>query len=345
MTALAPPAKPVAPSRLVAEPRRSPPAAAPPTTAAPTVTAPTVTVVVCTRNRAEGLRRALESLTKLDTAGLEVDVLVVDNGSTDHTAAVVAEIAAASPIPVARVFEPTPGVANARQRGVTASRGEWIASFDDDQLAEPDWLRNLLALAEEKQTRFVGGRVVLSLPEESAARELAPFTRMLLGASVGMPAVRRYDLKTTPGAGNMMVHREVCERVGPFDPALHRGEDTDFFQRAVACGFAAWYTPEAVVHHCIPADRMNDAYLYRLCDVIGNGTAERDRERHGRAKLAAVWLARLGQVALSLLPRWAWAKLRGDAEEERGRRCRLRVARRYLRDGARYVLGLPVEIV
>ncbi|WP_171183626.1 glycosyltransferase [Alienimonas chondri] len=307
-------------------------------------TLPSVTVVVCTRNRADSLRRALQSLTKLDHAGLRVDLLVVDNGSTDHTAAVVEEVAASSPIPVARVYEPTPGVATARQRGVLESRGDWIASFDDDQLAEPDWLCKLFALAQQKDVKFVGGRVRLHLPPAFENRDLAPFTRMLLGASVGMPAVRRYDLKTTPGAGNMMAHREVFERVGPFDPTLDRGEDTDFYVRAADAGFQVWYTPEAVVHHCIPADRMNDAYLYRLCDIIGNGTAERDFERLGRVKLAAMWLARLGQSFLTLTPPWLWAKVRGDVELERGRRCRLRVARRYLADCGRYVVGLPVTV-
>jgi len=303
---------------------------------------PSVTVVVCTRNRAAGLRRALESLTKLDVDGLNADVLVVDNGSTDRTAEVVAEVAAGSPIPISRVFEATPGVAHARQRGVITSGGEWIASFDDDQLAEPDWLRNLFALAKERDVKFVGGRVDLALPEGHADRDLAPFTQMLLGASVDLPAVRPYDLKTTPGAGNMMAHRSVFEAVGPFDDSLDRGEDTDFYVRAVAAGFDVWYTPDAVVHHCIPADRMHDGYLYRLCDVIGNGTAERDRNRFGRAKLPAIWLARLGQTGCVLLPQWVWAKLFQSTEAERGRRCRLRVARRYLADGLRYIAGRPV---
>ena len=303
---------------------------------------PAVTIVVCTRNRAEGLRRALTSLTKLDTAGLRADVLVIDNGSTDHTAEVVEQLAAFSPIPVVRVVEPNPGVANARQRGVSEARGDWIASFDDDQLAEPDWLAELFAIARREDVKFVGGRVVLALPGEHADRELAPFTRMLLGASVHMPAARPYDRKTTPGAGNMMAHRSVFERVGPFDPELDRGEDTDFYMRAVAAGFDVWYTPEAVVHHCIPAERMNDRYLYRLCDVIGNGTAERDHERFGRAKLPGIWTARLGQAVLTLFPLWAWAKLRRDPEGERGRRCRLRVAGRYLADGLRYIAGREV---
>ena len=319
-----------------ARPRRRPPAKP---------AGPRVTVVVCTRNRAASLRNALRSLTELDLTGLAADVLVVDNGSTDDTPAAVDAAAAGSPVALRRVFEPTPGVAVARQRGVEealAAGADWVAFFDDDQRAEPGWLRGLMRSAEERGAKFVGGRVTLDLPGEHAGRDLAPFTEMLLGASVRMPAARRYDRKTTPGAGNMMAHREVFARVGKFDPTLDRGEDTDFYMRAVEAGYDVWYTPDAVVNHVIPADRMHDRYLYRLCDVIGNGTAERDIERFGRAKLPAMWSARLGQAALTLLPKWAFAKLFGSAEAERGRRCRLRVARRYLADGARYVAGLPV---
>ena len=338
---LAPPAAPAdAPA---APPVADPTVSAPARDAAPA--GPAVTVVVCTRNRAAGLRNALASLAKLDVAGLAADVLVVDNGSTDDTPAVVAAAARAAPLPVRRVFEPNPGVANARQRGVEevlAAGGQWVAFFDDDQLAEPDWLKNLLALADETGSKFVGGRVTLAMPDAHAGRDLAPFTEMLLGASVRMPEPRRYDRKTTPGAGNMMAHRDVFERVGRFDPTLDRGEDTDFYMRAVEAGFDVWYTPAAVVHHVIPADRMNEAYLYRLCDVIGNGTAERDHDRFGRAKLPAMWTARLGQAALTLGPKWAAAKLLGRGEAELGRRCRLRVAKRYLSDGAKYILGREV---
>ena len=325
----------LAPAARPAEPAR-------PARPAVTPSVPSVTVVVCTRNRADGLRAALTSLTRLDTGGLRADLLVIDNGSTDRTAAVVDEVAAASPIPVRRAFEPTPGVAVARQRGVEEATGDWIASFDDDQRAEPDWLVRLMAAARERDAKFVGGRVVLALPGEHANRSLAPFTRMLLGASVDLPTARPYDRKTTPGAGNMLVHREVFERVGRFDETLTRGEDTDIYMRAVAAGYRAWYTPDAVVHHVIPADRMNDAYLYRLCDVIGNGTAERDHERFGRAALPAMWTARLGQAGLALFPKWLAAKALGTAEAELGRRCRLRVARKYLSDGAKYMAGRPV---
>ena len=194
--------------------------------------------------------------------------------------------------------------------------GEWVAFFDDDQLAEPDWIAALLALADRRGAKLVGGRVVLDLPP-GVDRPLAPFTRTLLGASVGMPAERRYDRKTTPGAGNLMVHRSVFAAAGNFDPDLgNRGEDTDLFLRALDAGFDAWYTPEAVVHHVIPAERLETAYLYRVCDVTAGGLAETDRERFGRLLFPAAWAARVGQAGLVLLPRWLGAKLSGDREDE-----------------------------
>ena len=294
---------------------------------------PAVTIVVCTRNRADGLRSALGSLSRLDTSGFDPDVLVVDNGSTDATPAAVDAVAADSPVPVRRVFEATPGIAVARRRGVAESTGEWIAFFDDDQLAEPDWITELLAVADRRAAKLVGGRVVLDLPP-GTDRPLSPFTRTLLGASVGMPGERRYDRKTTPGAGNLMVHRDVFDAVGNFDPDLgNRGEDTDLFLRADAADFEAWYTPTAVVHHVIPADRLHVDYLYRVCDVTGGGLAQNDRERFGRLLFPAAWAARAAQAGLVLLPRWVGAKLSGDPEAELARRCRLRVARAYLRAG------------
>ena len=120
---------------------------------------PTITVVVCTRNRADRIAVALDSLGRLETDGaFRFDVLVVDNGSTDDTAAIVERIASGFPVTLRRIFEEQPGVGRARNRGVAESRGEWIAFFDDDQAADPRWLAELVALAERKQARCVGGR-------------------------------------------------------------------------------------------------------------------------------------------------------------------------------------------
>src|SRR5262245_56043964 len=122
---------------------------------------PLVSIVVCTHNRADNLRAAVASLYDLATRGrFDYEIVVVDNASTDDTPAVVAEADCLSPHRVRYVFEGRKGISPARNRGVREAAGSWIAFFDDDQLAEPQWLAELWDLAEAKQVDGVGGRVV-----------------------------------------------------------------------------------------------------------------------------------------------------------------------------------------
>lgn len=299
-----------------------------------------VTVAVCTRNRADRLRVALASLAGLEMpASVRHEILVVDNGSTDDTPAAVEEFAAVASVPVRRVFEPEPGIVPARNRSVEECRGRWLASFDDDQVASPNWLAGLLEMAGRKSCGFVGGRTELRLPE-GVDRDLDPVTRMLLGESVGMTEPRRFTPTVTPSTNSLIVERRLFDEVGLFDPAYHqRGEDTDLALRLMAAGHEGWYTPDSVVTHVIPTDRLTDEYLFKLTDLMGEGMAEAERDTRGRLLFPAVYAARVGQAVLRLWPRWAVARLRGDAEAALGARCRLRIARRYLRDGAGLLLG------
>ncbi len=294
---------------------------------------PTVTVVVCTRDRADRLDVALGSLAHLETAGyLRYEVLVVDNGSTDATPAVVDRIAATFPVPLRRVFEDRPGVGRARNRGVAEAAGEWIAFFDDDQAADRLWLTELFALAERKRLRCVGGQVRIKLPA-GVDRELSPVCRMLLGCSVEMPAERPYTPSCTPGAGNLMVHRSVFAEIGGFDETCSRGEDTDLFVRMYKAGIDAWYSPAAIIDHLIPPGRLTDEFLLRLSDRMGTGMAEDEFTARGPRLYPAVWLARLAQAGLMLWPRLVLARWRRDPESVLGARCRLRIASKVLSEG------------
>lgn len=300
--------------------------------------APTITVVVCTRNRADRLGVALGSLAHLQTdARFSYEVLVVDNGSTDNTPAVVERIASTFPVTLRRVLEERPGVASARNRGVAEAFGEWIAFFDDDQAADPRWLAELLALAGRKGVRCVGGQVRLKLPP-GVNRDLSPVCRMLLGCSVDMPAERRYTPSCTPGAGNMMVHRTVFAEVGGFDETRSRGEDTDLFVRMCNAGIDAWYSPDAPIDHHIPAERLTDDFLLRLSDRMGTGMAENEYAARGPKVYPLVWLARVAQAGLVLWPRLLLARLRRDREATLGARCRLRIATKVLEEG-RHLIG------
>lgn len=301
---------------------------------------PNISIIVCTWNRAEMLRDALQSLAQLRLPdGITAEILVVDNASNDHTPQVTQDIAQESPIPVRYVMELQQGVVHARNRGVAEAGGEWIAFFDDDQLADADWIAELLDAAKQHHVRCVGGYVTLKLPD-GCDRRLAPFCRVLLGETVGRNSPRDYNHCFTPGTGNVMLHRSVFEEVGRFDPAYHqRGEDTNLFQRMLHAGIRAWFTPAAIVHHVTPAERMTDDYLMRLSWLISDGMAANERDAHGPWKYPFVWFARLGQASGVILPRWLRAILLRDRELAIGARCRWIVAERTLRDGLRLMLG------
>jgi glycosyltransferase involved in cell wall biosynthesis len=98
-----------------------------------------VTVAICTFNRAESLRRTLDSLAVMRVArDLAWELIVVNNNSTDHTDAVIAEYR--HRLPMRREFEPRPGLSNARNRAIAAARGEYIVWTDDDVVAGAGWL-------------------------------------------------------------------------------------------------------------------------------------------------------------------------------------------------------------
>jgi GT2 family glycosyltransferase len=298
-----------------------------------------VTVVVCTYNRAGLLRDTLTSLMALETAGrFRYEILVVDNASTDETPAVVAAAEKRSPVPLRGVREARPGVACARNRGVREARGEWVAFFDDDQVADPHWLAELLAMTRERGARCVGGANRLRLPGGRPDDELHPACRALLGGGVSPPAPRRYTRKSAPGAGNLLVQRRVFDEVGLFDEGLRdAGEDGDLYRRMWAAGVPAWQTPRAVMYHVIPAYRLEENYLRWKALRNGGHVARRTWRERGRLAFVGLLAARLGQAAAVHLPRLLWARLCGDREGARGARCLLWRAQGFFRYGLSFL--------
>jgi GT2 family glycosyltransferase len=305
------------------------------------MTQPDISVVVCTRNRAALLREALASLYDLATGEFAYEIVVIDNGSTDETQAVITQAATQAKHPLRGVYEPQPGIVAARNRGTREAAGRWIAFFDDDQLADWHWLAELFRTAAEKKCRIVGGAVQLALPTD-CTRNLAPTVRMLLGESMGGELPQRYGGRLTPGCGNMMIERSVFDEVGQFEAAIDgRGEDTDFFERACRARIDAWYVPTAIIHHLTPAERLERAYLLDLAERMGRGIGLRRRKALGVARFGCLWLAKAVRVLAVDYPLLIWAGLRGNAEVTLGRRCQLTISQGYLNGACDPTPSLP----
>jgi len=283
-----------------------------------------VSVVVCTYNRAEYLRRTLESLVIQNCSGkFSYEILVVDNASTDCTKDVVEQVAGNSKVRVRYVIAEKPGLANARNKGVAESRGEWIVCFDDDQLAEPNWLYELLRVAWETGCHCVGGKRLLDLPEKEMIG-LGLVARQILGEHDQGEWTRKCSglIGDYPCDANVIRSRKLHEAVQKFSTSWPRGgQDEDYSRRVVAAGFAMWYAPESVVYHMVPQDRLTTQYFKWTSLRWGTHYADRDYNRCRRWGVFSVCLARVAQMLLVNIPYYFFSFFRGNQAEIFDRKC------------------------
>jgi len=234
------------------------------------VTRPDLSVIVCTRNRAGFLSMCLDALAEVRFERERFEVLVVDNGSTDGTAALLERMGRAGRLPLRRTPEPVPGLARARNTGVREAAGRFLIFLDDDALVAPGWLaaydRNF-----QRGEAIVQGRI---LPRLLGSRP-AWLTEDLLERLGRTEAGSQCTVWTGPlRGGNMGVARRVFEAVGLFRTDLGAGaaglgEDTEFGLRAAAAGFRAAYAPEALAYHLIPRRRLSRSAFLRRCYLAG----------------------------------------------------------------------------
>jgi len=164
---------------------------------------PRVSVVVCTFNGARTLARCLEELERLDYPDFEV--IVVDDGSTDDSAAI------AGSHDCRLISTENHGLASARNTGMRAAGGEIVAYLDDDAHPDPHWLRYLVATMEDGgfagaggpnlpppedgpvavRVRLAVGRVVRDEQQVAVHREAREVAVVRLGGHVLMEAVAR----------------------------------------------------------------------------------------------------------------------------------------------------------
>ena len=120
----------------------------------------TISIIIPTMNRANLLRRTLDSLVRMDGNKYDFEIIVIDNGSTDITKNVVQDFSARS-TNIRYIYEPTPGLMSARHRGIRESHGEILAFIDDDVVVDKSWL---IAINEVFANQFISLAGGPSLP-------------------------------------------------------------------------------------------------------------------------------------------------------------------------------------
>jgi glycosyltransferase involved in cell wall biosynthesis len=248
-----------------------------------------ISVVICTRNRAGPLGVLLESMTRLDIpAGLRWELLIVDNGSTDGTAAVVESFAAR--LPVRCVREDKAGLSNARNRGVAEALGRYICWTDDDVAIDGGWLAAYAAaFAMHPEAAVFGGRIYPKLDAPTPrwfARLLDrwPLNGIVAARDFGdEPVQLDFSCDLVPWGANFAV-QTAEQRQHPFDPQLgvspnqrRSGEETQSMFEILSSGAVGWWVPDSKVFHLYPTRRQTRTYFYEHFVSIGEAQAYLDR--------------------------------------------------------------------
>jgi len=208
-----------------------------------------ISLIICTKDREESLQRCLNSLEKLHTPSTPIEIVIVDNRSTDGTSDIISQYKKDSKWKVISAFCNEIGLGNARNTGVANSNGEILAFTDDDCLVEPNYFIQLCNQLEQNPTDFGGGQILLVNEDDDERIANMQFTDMKT-LKTGVPYLRA---GTIQGA-NMFVRREVFDAIGGFNPQMGSGtpfscEDIEFMARANSHEYIGRLFPSLIVHH------------------------------------------------------------------------------------------------
>lgn len=230
---------------------------------------PQIAAIICTHNREQYLGAAIDSLLAQDCE--DIEILVVDNGSSDRTKTIVES---RLDVPYLKyIYEPILGLSVARNTGAKYTSAPILAYLDDDAVASRQWLRVLLkAYQNHEKLVIAGGKVTLIWPEGITAPPwLSTDLASGLGAyDLGDDIVSIQKPGLTPRGLNYSIRRTFLEEIGGFDANLGRvgtrlisNEELFMTELALKQGGEVFYLPDALVAHNVAPERLKPAWFLR----------------------------------------------------------------------------------
>lgn len=240
----------------------------------------TFSIIVAVRNGMPTLRLCLDALLKLEWPEDDREIIVVDNGSDDGTGAVLQSYGRS----IVLRTEFKRGASAARNHGLRAARGRYVAILDADCVAHSRWLNALLPALQHDGVGVVGGRIRARQRDNRIAR----FGERIHDQQKAIEVHRPPYVSTSNWASPAAVLREH----GGFDENLLRGQDADLAWRIYTSGYRLVYAPDAIVDH---HHETTFAGLFSEGVMHGGGLREL-RSKHasllGPPPDSATWLVR-----------------------------------------------------
>jgi GT2 family glycosyltransferase len=215
---------------------------------------PTISVIVVNWNGIKFLDDCLASLENQTWKDLEI--IVVDNGSTDGSVQCIRAWTERLPCLRAIYLSENTGFCRGNNLAFAQACGEWIALFNNDAVACPHWLEELMAYGNvAERVGMIGSKILFAEPKGviDKAGHLIYWDGQNRGRGTMEPDQGQYDQAEEilwPDGCAALYHRRIFEDTGGFDDTFFAfGDDADLGMRARLLGWKAWYVPKAVVYH------------------------------------------------------------------------------------------------
>jgi mycofactocin glycosyltransferase len=211
---------------------------------------PKISIVIPAYNRARELERCLRSLFMLDYPAHFLDIIVIDDASTDETCSMlrcmVQEAAARGLETRVVCHKQRQGVGISRNTGAEAALHDLIAYLDSDCVAAPGWLRELVPAFQDERVAAVGGMIRAYDRKSLLGRYEDVRSSLFMGMQPQQ--VRLEGPLTYLPTANMLLRRTAWQQLSGFAP-MTQGEDVDFCRRLLMSGASMHYLPHGIVYH------------------------------------------------------------------------------------------------
>lgn len=214
-------------------------------------------IIICTYNRHDSLKDALDHLLKLCANQQNYEIIIVDNNSKDNTKELVILYTKKFNGKLKYFFEPKKGMPYARNAGINEAKGEIVVFIDDDSLVQERWLENLIKpYIDNPKIGAVGGRVIdkTEIKYQTNEQKVGALSRE--GKQIcnfGLDTKQIIEVDWITGC-NMSFRREALLKTGGFDPGYTGTgsfEEVDMSTRIRKFGYIILFNPEAAVIHTL----------------------------------------------------------------------------------------------
>ena len=264
---------------------------------------PKVSVVIPNYNYAEFLRDCVFSV--LDQTYKNIEIVIVDNGSTDYSRSVIGELVVSYPTKIRAFFQENKGQAGSRNRGILESRGEIVAFLDADDKWLPSKLEEQLSLLQSDQTLGLVYCGFYKVDEKMNILERV--TPKYTGDILTQFALAGGDPVVVGGESSAIFYRDLAELVGYLDLSLEESSGWDFFRKlasvtkvgAVSSGLMLYRQHDK--SHSVSSKKMYHQMLLHIAKIF-----EDDRSIRVWSLAPKAYSIVYIDYALSSLRRFKW---------------------------------------